>query len=419
MAWYDNFDPSTPGGMQLAGLLGGLNSMGAGLMQAGQMRPVGTAGPTFGDAVGAFGQGQQRGLLGAKQQRDMRAMQAFGEALSPDADEANMSPSTKALRDSVPAQMRPILGALPSDMQTQVMSQLMTRKTNPKDNLQVVGRFIYDVSSGQPKVVAEAPDTVSAERHMQNMRERAAGRSQVSVNMPQAQTEFEKDYGKGLAGQALEVLKGADKAFGTISSLDRMEELLPQITAGKFGPALTTITGFAQAVGMSPESLERLGLPKSATPNEMFNMLAAKMVAANIGGEGGVPAANFSNADMTFVKQMEAGLSSRPETIGQAIAARRKVAERSIEAAESWNAARAEGKTYDKWQGDWRKYVNATPLFGGSEWRPATTATPARMGVQAEPPPNPPQKITTPQQYQMLPKGAMFIAPDGTTRQKP
>lgn len=419
MAWYDNLDPTSPTGMQFAGLLGGLNAMGAGLMQAGQMRPVGTPGPTFADALGAFGQGQQRGLLGAKQQRDMKAMQMFGEALAPDADEATMAPTTKALRDSVPASMRPILGALPSDMQTQVMTSLMTKKTNPKDNLQVVGRFIYDVSSGQPKVVAEAPDTVSAERHMQNLRERAAGASRVAVNMPRAETEFEREYGKGLSGQALEVLKSADKAYGTIGSLDRMEELLPQITAGKFGPALTTITGFAQAVGMSPETLERLGLPKSATPNEMFNMLASKMVAANIGGEGGVPAANFSNADMAFVKQMEAGLSSRPETIGMAIAARRKVAERSIEAAESWNAARAEGKTYDKWQSDWRRYVNANPLFAGSEWRPAAAATPVRSGVQAEPPPNPPQKITTPQQFQMLPKGALFIAPDGTTRQKP
>jgi hypothetical protein len=419
MAWYDRLDPTTANGMQLSGLLGGLNAMGAGLMQAGQMRPLGTPAPTFADALGAFGHGQQRGLLGAKQQRDMKAMQAFGAALAPDADEATMDPATLAIRNAVPANMRPILAAMPSDMQTQTMGSLLTRKTNPKDNLMEVGGSIYDVSSGKPVFLERASKLLSPDEVAQQRMIRAAGAPRMSVNMPRAETEFEREYGKGLSGMALEILKGADKAFSTISTLDRMEELLPQITAGKFGPALMTLTGFGQAMGISPENLKRLGLPESATPNELFNMLAAKTVAANIGGEGGVPAANFSNADMAFVKQMEAGLSSRPETIGMAIAARRKVAERSIEAAESWNAARAEGKTYDKWQSDWRRYVNANPLFAGSEWRPAAAATPARSGVQAEPPPNPPPRITSPQQFQMLPSGAVFIAPDGTTRQKP
>ncbi len=185
MAWYDRLDPTTANGMQLSGLLGGLNAMGAGLMQAGQMRPIGTPGPTFADALGAFGQGQQRGLLGAKQQRDMKAMQAFGAALAPDADETTMDPATLAIRNAVPANMRPILAAMPSDMQTQTMGTLLTRKTNPKDNLQVVGRFIYDVSSGQPKVVAEAPDTMSAQRMAQDMAVRAAGRSVQNVNVTQ------------------------------------------------------------------------------------------------------------------------------------------------------------------------------------------------------------------------------------------
>jgi hypothetical protein len=362
-------------------------------------------------------------MMTAKAQRDLQAMQAFGQALAPDADLAKLSPSAAALRASIPENMRGVIGALPSDMQAQTVAKLMTRKTNPKDNLMEVNGTIVDVSSGQPRPLMRVPRIMDPEEEAQQRRIRAASATRVDMRLPAAESEFEKNYGKGLADQALKVLQDADKATATQMTLSRMQELLPQITAGRLGPALTTITGFAQAVGMSPESLERMGLPKSATSNEMFQMLAAKLTAANIGGEGGVPAANFSNADMEFVKQMEANLSRRPETIGLALEARQKIAERSVEAAQSWNAARADGKTFDRWQQEWKRYVNANPLFAGSEWRPAAAgmATPARPGLQAEPPPNPaaPARIMSPQQYQALPSGTQFIAPDGSVRVKP
>lgn len=178
-------DQSSARAMQLQGLLGGLTQMGGLLAQAGQFRPVGTPAPSLADAFNGFGVGQQQGLMKAKQRRDMTAMQNFGAALAPDADEATMTPTTRAMRNAVPANIRPILGALPSEVQTQVLSQLMTRKSSPKDNLQVVGRFIYDVSSGQPKVVAEASDTMSAQRMAQDMAVRAAGRSVQNVSVDQ------------------------------------------------------------------------------------------------------------------------------------------------------------------------------------------------------------------------------------------
>lgn len=428
-SWYGLLDPTTPGGMQGAGLFSGLGALGAGLMQAGQMRPVGQPGPTIADAFNAFGAGRQQGLMGARNARNMSAMGAWDEAFSPDANPDTMNPQAKALRDTVPENMRGLIGALPDDARTQVVSQLLTRKTNPKDNLQVVGRFIYDVSSGKPVMVQEAPDTVSAERHAQVLRERAAGASRVAVTMPVAETEFEKNYGKGLAGQALDVLTQADKATGTQNTIARMQELLPQITAGRFGPAATSITSFAEALGVSPQYLKGLGLPESAKANELFEMLSNKLTASNIGGEGGVPAANFSNADMQFIRQMEANLSRRPGTIATALKARQKVAERTVEAANSWNEARANRVPFDKWQAQWRQYVNANPLFGGSEWRETTptgsggggrsTMGPGGVGT-AEPPPGAAlPRVTTVDEYARLPSGTQFIAPDGTERRKP
>lgn len=182
---WAGFDPMTAKGMQLQGLLGGLTALGAGLAQAGAPRPVGQPGPSVGDAFLQFGRGRQMGMQNARDARNAAGLAAWDEALAPGADPAKLSPTAAALRGAVPESMRPVLGSLPDDVRTQVMTQLLTRKTNPKDNLQVVGRFIYDVSSGTPRVVSEAPDTVSAERHAQILRERAAGRASQNVRVEQ------------------------------------------------------------------------------------------------------------------------------------------------------------------------------------------------------------------------------------------
>lgn len=413
MAWYDGLltglDASTPQGMQMTGLLGGLSALGAGLSAAGAPRPVGQPGPSMADAFGAFGQGQRAGLMNAMQTRQL-SQQMRQEAAWRDAATGNPTTTEgRALYESVPQARRAAIFQMGPQMGMETIKGLVTQRP-------------VAVSPGQTLVGVDGPGA-RVPYTPEDFAYRQAGSARMSVNMPPAEGEFEKAYGKGLADQALTVLQQADKATSTQATLARMQELLPTIRAGRLGPAAGTITGFAQAVGMSPETLKRLGLPDSATPNEMFDMLASRLTASNIGGEGGVPAANFSNADMQFVQRMEANLSRRPETIGMAIAARQKIAERTIEAAQSWNEARATGKSFDKWQQEWRRYVNANPLFGGPQWReaPAGMATPMRGGMQAEPPPNPaaPVRVMTPQQYQALPSGTPFIAPDGTTRVKP
>jgi len=104
-------DPTSAQAMQAQGLFGGLQALGAGLAQAGQMRPVGQPGPSLGDAFLAYGRGNQAGLLGAYQQAEMnrraKRIGLLAEAQSDKPDD-QISPEAR--------QIRPILSSLPPEV---------------------------------------------------------------------------------------------------------------------------------------------------------------------------------------------------------------------------------------------------------------------------------------------------------------
>lgn len=112
MAWYDDIAPTAPGGAQLGGLFGGLTALGAGLMQAGQMRPLGAPGPTLADAFGAFGTGQQRGLMNQLQMREFTRSLAQEEAWRDAASGSPTTPQGQALFQSVPETRRQTIFAM-------------------------------------------------------------------------------------------------------------------------------------------------------------------------------------------------------------------------------------------------------------------------------------------------------------------
>lgn len=100
-------DPAQPVGLldpraiRQQALFQGLGALGAGLMAAGQRRPVNQPGPGVGEAFAAFPQAYQRGLLGGYQQRAMEQgvdrERRFGELLAQVQD-----PQQRALLGAVP-----------------------------------------------------------------------------------------------------------------------------------------------------------------------------------------------------------------------------------------------------------------------------------------------------------------------------
>lgn len=171
MSWFDRFDPSTPQGMQLAGLLGGFNALGAGLLQAGAPRPVGQPGPTLADAFGAFGQGQQRGLQGAMQTQQLGQQMRQQAAWRDAASGRPTTPEGRALFESVPEGRRAAIFQMGPQMGMEALKGLVTQRP-------------VAVSPGQTLVGLDGPGQ-RVPYTPEDFAYRQAGRSVQSVSVDQ------------------------------------------------------------------------------------------------------------------------------------------------------------------------------------------------------------------------------------------
>lgn len=405
-----NAQPGSAEALQLQGLLGGLTRMGGLLAQAGQFRPAGTPGPGIGDAFLGFGEGQKQAIQSGMQTRRLQRSISQEDAWRDAASGAPTTPDGQRLYSSIPERHRTSIFAMGPEQGLKALSGIITQRP-------------VAVSPGQTLVGNDGPGT-RVPYTEQDFAFRAAGAPRTTVSVDQrAESEFEKAYGKKQAETAIGVLESGASAQGTIDTVSRMRDLLPKVQPGALTPALTTITGFAQSVGMSPDTLRKFGLPESAAPGEMFSQLANKMTMGMIGGPGGIPSNNFSNTDLQFARNTVPQLFQRPETISAGLDALEKIAKRDQERTRSWNAARGKKVSFDDWQSQWAEHVNKNPLFPGGT--PGTAVPPLsvvrpdpRRALDGAQPPSQPPRVTTQQQYLMLPRGAPYIDPEGNPRVK-
>jgi hypothetical protein len=409
--FFDNLlaDPTSAQGMQNAGTFGGLQALGAALAQAGAMRPVGAPGPTIGDAFGAFGAGRQSGLLGAMKTQEMQRSLGRESAWRDAASGAPTTPEGMRLYSSIPEKNRAAIFAMGPEQGLKAWSAILSQRP-------------VAVSPGQTLVGNDGPGA-RVPYTDQDFQYRRAGAPRTTVSMDmRAETEFEKAYGKAQAETAIDVLKAGDQAQNTIETVRRMREVRQGLQTGRLSGAAATATGIAQAMGVSPEILKSIGLPENAAPSEIYQQLSSRLAMSLI-GPGGLPANNFSEADRKFVMGAVPNLLSRPETNKAGEDALERVAQRNQEARASWNAARAKKVPFDSWQSQWAEHVNKNPLFAGATPAPippldARPRPTPRATDGAQPPPAP-RRVTTQQEFMMLPRGARFIDPEGQERVKP
>lgn len=190
MAWFegllDGLDPNSPRGMQMAGLLGGLSAMGAGLSAAGAPRPVGQPGPSMADAFGAYGQGQQRGLMGAFQNAQMQRQQSraalLAEAQSNKPDD-QISPQARAMRSALSTLPENVRALADPDQLPQLTVQRETQRQRPMTAAELAaagyrpGTVAYTSDWTGAANVAQQPDTLSPEALKQKFALAAAGRA--------------------------------------------------------------------------------------------------------------------------------------------------------------------------------------------------------------------------------------------------
>lgn len=182
----------------------------------------------------------------------------------------------------------------------------------------------------------------------------------VDINQ-QGQSEFEKEYGKGISKQALEVVERGNSAAVQKQRVMLAQRMMEDISTGKLTPAASTVGGWMQAAGLNPQML---GIdPKTPMTAEALNAITSELVIGKI-GSGGFPANNFSNPDREFLVQGVFKLSDRPEANFIKLEVAKRVAALDEQKADAWAEARASGQSYERFDRDWRKQLGSQSIFG-------------------------------------------------------
>ena len=168
-----NADPSSPQGMRLQGLLGGLSQMGLGMAQAGQMRPMGSPGPSMGDAFASFGTGRRAGLLNAMQTRDAQRASSRDDAWRDAASGSPTTPEGRQLFNAIPERSRAGIFAMGPEQGLKAWSAILSQRPTAASP----GQTVFG-ADGTEKVLPFTPEYIAMKERLAQ-----AGRSSTSVNV--------------------------------------------------------------------------------------------------------------------------------------------------------------------------------------------------------------------------------------------
>jgi hypothetical protein len=249
------------------------------------------------------------------------------------------------------------------------------------------------------------------------------GGSLVTIDQ-KAPGAFETTYGEGMGKEALATVKAGETSWNNKQNIGLVRNLLSGIQTGKLAPYQATIGGYMQSVGMDPATF---GInPDMPTTAESVAAITNKMVLGSIGGPGGMPANNFSDADRKFLGATQTQLANRPEANNLILTVGERIADLQQEKAGAWLEARDRGESYEKFERNWQREIMGRNLFADL----SSQMPNGQPGVAppSAPMPQPPQQAKTPQpqasapvnvkgmtpaDIRKLPRGTPLILPDG------
>jgi hypothetical protein len=220
----------------------------------------------------------------------------------------------------------------------------------------------------------------------------------ISMTLPPTEKAFDIKYGGAQGEIATDVEKMSEKAHGTLDTTNKMMDFAQKWIkgGGQLGKAANVqafTSSLMQAIGVDPKAL---GLPADAGPAQALDAISNNFVLSKIGGEGGMPANNFSNADREFLQQTKPNKIQTPEGFILVTMIERGAAQRAIKRDEmlqdeldAFPDDQSE-KAYRSFRRKWRAYVKSTPA-----WTPE-------------------QQQEMRQYRAMLGEGSSAIQPDGT-----
>jgi len=159
----------------------------------------------------------------------------------------------------------------------------------------------------------------------------------ISTNILPGETEYAKTYGKQAAEQAIAFEKSVVKARSDAKTLGELEKALTEAgQTGTLKPFQVRAGQLASSLGLSPSWL------KEVQNAEHAQSIIARRLVENIGGEGGFPANNFSDADRTFMRTMLPDLTTTPEGNKLIIESMRRANQAILAQGEAWRAYKKE-----------------------------------------------------------------------------
>jgi len=215
------------------------------------------------------------------------------------------------------------------------------------------------------------------------------------IEMP-GDDKLSTELGKGYAGQILAVGSAANTAMSNLTQLAQLDGLRAQYeqaggVTGALAPLATQVGELAASFNIEGDLSTAAGLAQA------MNSITNEMVLGRIGtseGEGGMPANNFSNADLNFIVAIPNNYRDLDNAwIAKAEIARR-MSERQIEKADMWynfqraNPTMPEMQRWEEFSRLWRDHVMSNPLiddafrsqYGPEALRAATTTPPPATG---------------------------------------
>ena len=193
----------------------------------------------------------------------------------------------------------------------------------------------------------------------------------VNVNNA-GETAFAKEWGQVGAKEAGTIMPAADKARERLALLGRMQQTRDALQAAggdvsKLAGVQAQVGGLLQALNVDPATL---GLPKDAGPAEQLQALTGRLAVAQI-GPGGFPANNFSEADRSFIVDIQPKLTDTSTGFEAKRFMEEKLAKRVLEREAMWlryqDDARERGVSAEsawlRFQTDWSKHARANPVF--------------------------------------------------------
>jgi hypothetical protein len=223
----------------------------------------------------------------------------------------------------------------------------------------VPGATPYEKPGDQWEDVGKTADGQIIQRNKIDNQLRAVGSpaQRTTVNLPPAESEFDRTIGKQRAEMYVGFQKSGQAASAKLNALNAIESLAGDIETSSLTPAGMKAAGAAKALGIDIDP----NLSRKQAADTIANKMA--LDARATGDGGGMPGA-MSDQDREFLRNMNPNLSQTREGRKLIVDVQRRLAKREQQVADLARRYHSKNKRFDEgFSDELAQWSSANPLF--------------------------------------------------------